>query len=145
MVRYPKLQDEKDSSDESNKTSCDIDIDHWHLGILRTYGSKTRPQWAILGTLWFTCIVITVIVTAFTTWKISASNIDIVAPARVVASIRQREFTGSPRFDEDKGEYIPPESPSWKYIDSGPKVDSAWEELVKNRYFLLTDEEAKET
>ncbi|KAI3331282.1 hypothetical protein F4824DRAFT_298728 [Ustulina deusta] len=98
-------------------------------------------------------IIIAVFITVFTMWKMRAYDYlgafasgysSGFGPARIAASVNQRTFTGSPRFDEKKGEYIPPESPSWKYIGSGPEVDLAWEELVKNRYFLLTDQEAKE-
>ncbi|KAI1347179.1 hypothetical protein F5Y01DRAFT_319015 [Xylaria sp. FL0043] len=153
MAKYAKLQDEKYSSDESDQASCDLDVDQWHLSLLQAYGSRSRSRWVVLGILWVTSILITVVITAFTTWKILAYNefgtlasgySSDFGPARAVASIQQYRFTGSPHFDEDKGEYIPPESPSWRYIGSGPEVDSAWEELVKNRYFLLTDEEAKE-
>ncbi|KAI1122965.1 hypothetical protein F5Y10DRAFT_270535 [Nemania abortiva] len=77
------------------------------------------------------------------TYKRHANN-NPPGPARVAASIQQQTFTGSPRFDPRNGEYIPPQSPSWRFIGSGPEVDAAWEELSRERYFLLTDEEARE-
>ncbi|KAI1290479.1 heterokaryon incompatibility protein-domain-containing protein [Xylaria venustula] len=170
MARYSKIRDEIDSSDESEKTVSDICDDQLRLNILRANDARKRRQWAVLGTLWIISIVLTAVITAFITWKIQASNTlgtfasgysSDFGPARTAASVYQRKFTGSPRFDEEKGEYIPPESPSLKYIGSGPKVDSAWDELTKgkcykttdfindsnykiDRYFLLTDEEAKE-
>jgi hypothetical protein len=96
--------------------------------------------------------------------QILETYISPLVPARVAASGLQRKFTGSPLFNEEKGEYFPDDSPSLEYIGSSPAVDHAWKELVKrrrlqnlvrnaknitndraDRYFLLTDEEAQET
>ncbi|KAI0965306.1 hypothetical protein F4678DRAFT_485386 [Xylaria arbuscula] len=170
MARYSKIRDEIYSPDERDKAVSDIDDDQLHPNILRTSDSRKRRQWVVLGALWVISIIFTAAITTFTIWKIQAYNhlgtfasgySSDFGPARVAASAHQRKFTGSPRFDEKKGEYIPSESPSLKYMGLGPKVDSAWDELTKgkystpsessnvsnsitDRYFLLTDEEAKE-
>ncbi len=62
------------------------------------------------------------------------SDTPLPGPARIAASSVQRIFTGSPRFDKERGEYIPPDSPSLEYIGSSPEVDKAWAELVKSEY-----------
>jgi hypothetical protein len=57
--------------------------------------------------------------------------------------LRKQPFYGSLDFKEHRG-FIPVGSPSLKYVGPGSAVDAAWEELTKDRYFLLTDDEAIE-
>lgn len=53
------------------------------------------------------------------------------------------QFTGSLDFKDGYG-FIPPDSPSMQYVGSTPEVDAAWMSLTEDRYFLLTDEEARD-
>ncbi|KIN09168.1 hypothetical protein OIDMADRAFT_48993 [Oidiodendron maius Zn] len=63
-------------------------------------------------------------------------------PATSIISIHQREFTGSPQFSNG-AEYIPQGSETLRYIgDPSPEIDDSWNALTRNRYFLLSDEEA---
>lgn len=41
------------------------------------------------------------------------------------------KFTGSPYFRSDGEEYVPEGSPSLKYMNAGPEIDEAWDELTK--------------
>lgn len=50
-------------------------------------------------------------------------------------------FTGSLDFKARHG-FIPADSPSQKYIGDDASVDTVWDELSEDRYFLLTDAEA---
>ncbi|KAI8947914.1 hypothetical protein F4801DRAFT_559103 [Xylaria longipes] len=158
MAKYSQIEgDEKYSSDETesalSESGVDIDPLRWR-SIQQTYRNSKKGPWLIIGTLWALSTILTVVTTAFITSKIQACDslgslsrgyLSDFAPARTAASSVQRTFTGSPRFSMEKGEYIPSDSPSMSYIGSTPEVDKAWAELAKNRYFLLTDAEAKET
>ena len=52
-------------------------------------------------------------------------------------------FSQSLDFKKNVG-FVPPGSDSERFIGSTPEVDAEWNQLVKDRYFLLSDEEAKE-
>lgn len=75
----------------------------------------------------------------------------------------RRTFTGSPLFTKERGEYVPDGSPSLEYMGATPEIDQAWQDLERgtrlytspgnlselsnhsaDRYFLLSDEEARE-
>lgn len=63
--------------------------------------------------------------------------------ARSAIRAKKQQFYGSLDFKDRRG-FIPLGSPSEKYVGSTPEVDAAWDELTKDRYFLLTDNEAHE-
>jgi hypothetical protein len=63
--------------------------------------------------------------------------------AHSAVHVRKQQFYGSLDFNGHHG-FIPLDSPSLKYVGSTPGVDNAWEALSKDRYFLLSDEEARE-
>lgn len=63
--------------------------------------------------------------------------------ARSAIRLEERQFYGSLDFNGHHG-FIPLNSPSLKYVGSSPDVDHAWEALTRDRYFLLSDEEAYE-
>ncbi|KAI0905868.1 hypothetical protein F4823DRAFT_609400 [Ustulina deusta] len=155
MAKYSQIEEEKYLSDEPDSAISESEADPLRWGVLqRTYRNSKKAPWLILALLWPLSIILTVVTTVFIMLKMQAHDpLGTLAsgystdfrPARIAASSVQRIFTGSPRFDKERGEYIPPDSPSLEYIGSSPEVDKAWAELVKNRYFLLTDEEARET
>ncbi|KAF2101283.1 hypothetical protein NA57DRAFT_72725 [Rhizodiscina lignyota] len=66
------------------------------------------------------------------------------AGAKPFIRLKDVRFTGSPEFGPDGEERVPLDSPSLQYIGNGKAVDDAWTGLVKDRYFLLTDDEARE-
>ncbi|KAI1328859.1 hypothetical protein F5Y16DRAFT_409571 [Xylariaceae sp. FL0255] len=154
MTRYLQIGDERYLSDVTEDGSSEADVDTVQWGILqKTYRTSRKTSWLILGGLWILSIILTAMVAVFLTLKsrardplgtLASGYASDFGPAIVAASSVQRTFTGSPLFDDVHGEYIPSDSPSMKYIGSGPAVDKAWRELSQNRYFLLTDEEAKE-
>ena len=63
--------------------------------------------------------------------------------ARKAIRVQTEQFHSELDFKDRHG-FIPPNSPNLKYIGTGPDVDFEWEEISKNRYFLLTDSEAAE-
>ena len=63
--------------------------------------------------------------------------------ARSAISLAKQQFYGSLDFNGHHG-VVPVGSPSLQYIGSGAEIDAAWEELTRDRYFLLSDSEAKE-
>ncbi|KAK5122811.1 hypothetical protein LTR85_003726 [Meristemomyces frigidus] len=62
--------------------------------------------------------------------------------ARSAISLQTQRFHGSLDFKARHG-FIPSDSPSTKYIGATPAVDVAWDELAEDRYFLLSDDEAR--
>lgn len=74
----------------------------------------------------------------------SPLNLDVnLAAARSAIRVGKQQFYGSLDFNGHHG-FIPPESPSLKYVGSSSEVDAAWDALTKDRYFLLSDDEARE-
>lgn len=63
--------------------------------------------------------------------------------ARSAIHIKKQQFFGSLDFKDHQG-FIPPNSPSLKYVGAGDDIDAAWEELTRDRYFLLSDIEARD-
>ncbi|KAH8805171.1 hypothetical protein F5884DRAFT_798588 [Xylogone sp. PMI_703] len=65
-------------------------------------------------------------------------------PVLPEVDIEEVLFTGGPAFDENGDMYIP--NPARiKYIgDPNEEIDQAWDELIKGRYFKITEQEAKE-
>jgi hypothetical protein len=58
----------------------------------------------------------------------------------------QREvvkFTGTAVFEEGGVAYRERVPGTKEYIGAGDEVDKNWDELIKGRYFYLTEEEAK--
>jgi hypothetical protein len=54
-------------------------------------------------------------------------------------------FSGSPRFDDHGNGTVPTRPGSMAYVgDPSPALDDAWEGLVGDRSFLLTEEEARD-
>ncbi|KAK4550828.1 hypothetical protein LTR36_000408 [Oleoguttula mirabilis] len=62
--------------------------------------------------------------------------------ARPAIRLQTQRFNGSLDFKARHG-FIPTDSPSMKYVGSNSEVDVAWDELAEDRYFLLSDEEAR--
>ena len=62
--------------------------------------------------------------------------------ARSAIRLQTEQFHGSLDFKARHG-FIPSDSVSMEYVGSTPAVDAAWEELTEDRYFLLTNEEAR--
>ncbi|KAI1158643.1 hypothetical protein F5B18DRAFT_70236 [Nemania serpens] len=150
-ARYSMIGDEKYLSDEPVSTSSGSDDGHVHWDFRRTYSS--RPWW-ILGILWIASIVLAVFATVLVTTKNQARDplgtlasgfTSDFAPAREAARGMRRTFTGSPLFTKERGEFVPDGSPSLKYMGATPEIDQAWQDLERDRYFLLSDEEARET
>ncbi|KAH8760338.1 hypothetical protein F5883DRAFT_606203 [Diaporthe sp. PMI_573] len=64
-------------------------------------------------------------------------------PAKKEIAVENIRFTGSPVFDEN-GTYWIPNPGSIKYIgEPSPEIDQNWEDATWGRYFLATDEEAR--
>jgi len=116
----------------------------------RTYiPTRTRRTNATLAVLWAASIMLAVICT-YAVVKIPTlssygslekgytTDLD---DARSVIKVQRQQFHGSLDFKARHG-FIPEDSPSQKYIGSSPEVDEEWEELTKDRYFLLSDAEA---
>ena len=57
--------------------------------------------------------------------------------------VQKQQFYGSLDFENRHG-FVPAGSPSLAYFGSTPDVDHAWDELTSDRYFLLSDAEARE-
>lgn len=68
---------------------------------------------------------------------------DNIGDAHSAITLQKQQFYGSLDFNGHHG-FIPLDSPSLKYVGSTPEIDGAWEELTKDRYFLLSDTEATE-
>ncbi|KAI1148706.1 hypothetical protein F4825DRAFT_454176 [Nemania diffusa] len=155
MAKYSQIEEEKYLSDEPDSASSESEADPLRWGLLQqTYRNGKKTPWLIIGILWPLSIILTAVTTMFITSKLQAHDpLGTLAsgystdfrPARIAANSVERTFTGSPSFDKERGEYIPSHSPSLEYIGSSPQVNKAWAELIKNRYFLLTDDEARET
>ncbi|PIA88479.1 hypothetical protein CB0940_07019 [Cercospora beticola] len=67
------------------------------------------------------------------------------APARKALATETVLFTGGAAFDEDGVPYRTFPEGSVQYV--GPptaEIDSAWEYLLSGRYFIITEQEAKE-
>ncbi|KAJ3568664.1 hypothetical protein NPX13_g6343 [Xylaria arbuscula] len=154
MAKYSRVEETKNLPDRLDNADSDSeDPSPWGVS-QRTCQNGNKAPWVIVGSLWLLSIILTIFATVSITLKIqfrdplgtlgSGYSTDFHS-ARIAANSVQQTFTGSPKFDVERGEYIPPHSPSLKYIGSSPEVNNAWAELVKNRYFLLTDQEAKET
>ncbi|EMC92303.1 hypothetical protein BAUCODRAFT_151715 [Baudoinia panamericana UAMH 10762] len=102
-----------------------------------------------LYALWAMTLVVTSIVTAVLTRRLTYQSLGAfdngfeteLYKARPHIQVLREQFTGSLDF-KDRSGFIPPDSPSMKYIGATPDVDAAWMELVGDRYFLLSDEEA---
>ncbi|KAK5132344.1 hypothetical protein LTR08_009179 [Meristemomyces frigidus] len=62
--------------------------------------------------------------------------------ARSAIKLQTQQFHGSLDFKARHG-FIPPDSLSMEYVGSSSAVDAAWEELTQDRYFLLSDNEAR--
>lgn len=63
--------------------------------------------------------------------------------ARSAIRVHKQHFYGSLDFRSHRG-FVPEGSPSLKYMGEGDEVDAAWDELTKDRYFLLSEAEARE-
>ncbi|KAF2207417.1 hypothetical protein CERZMDRAFT_16581, partial [Cercospora zeae-maydis SCOH1-5] len=66
-------------------------------------------------------------------------------PARHAVELEQVRFTGSPKFDDNGDPFLvyPPDQILYTGPPSG-QIDLEWEELIKKRYFLIDDDEARE-
>ena len=69
-------------------------------------------------------------------------TVDYPEDARSTIRIVKEQFHGSLDFKGRHG-FIPADSPSLKYVGDTMEVDSAWQELAGDRYFLLSDSEAR--
>ncbi|MCJ1360351.1 MAG: hypothetical protein MMC33_010356 [Icmadophila ericetorum] len=66
-----------------------------------------------------------------------------LAAIRSEISIQTVRFDGSPSFTEDGEEFVPDHPGKLRYVgEPSSEVDDAWNELTKERYFLLSEEEA---
>ncbi|WPA99419.1 uncharacterized protein RHO25_004036 [Cercospora beticola] len=66
------------------------------------------------------------------------------APARQAIEMEQRHFTGAPLWDDEGLPYFSEEDKKIPYLGTSPVAIPAWEELIKDRYFLVTEEEARQ-
>jgi Mycotoxin biosynthesis protein UstYa len=68
----------------------------------------------------------------------------ITAAIKPHVSLETVQFSGAPKWGEDGKGYIPPAEGKPAYVGTpSAEMDAAWDYLVKDRYFLLSDEEAK--
>ncbi|KAK5164860.1 uncharacterized protein LTR77_009524 [Saxophila tyrrhenica] len=106
---------------------------------------------AFLAALWAASLIFTCLIT----WLLTRLYYDRASEgfaagfptelraARSAISTSIQQFTGSLDFNGHHG-FVPPDSPSLAYMGSGPSIDAAWDTLTADRYFLLTDDEARE-
>ncbi len=71
------------------------------------------------------------------------ANRGLIGDALSSIRVQRQQFYGSLDF-KDRFGFIPPGSPSLKYVGADAEVDAAWDELTVGRYFLLTEQEARE-
>ncbi|KUJ13261.1 uncharacterized protein LY89DRAFT_721308 [Mollisia scopiformis] len=68
--------------------------------------------------------------------------------AKHLIKIEERFSQGSPRFTEDGIEYVPQPAdgmPRTQYVgDPSEEIDNAWDRLHQGRFFLLSEDEAKD-
>ncbi|KAI4863016.1 hypothetical protein F4820DRAFT_428419, partial [Hypoxylon rubiginosum] len=71
-----------------------------------------------------------------------------LGPAKRLIKLEERLFTGSPAFLDDGTEYVPPPPdgiPRPKYVgEPSREIDHNWALLHWGRFFLLTDDEARD-
>ncbi|KAM3418540.1 hypothetical protein BST61_g4518 [Cercospora zeina] len=67
------------------------------------------------------------------------------APARSAVELEQVQFTGAPKFD-DEGEPFFDYDQNQVLFSGTPTeaIDRAWDQLIERRYFIITNDEARE-
>ncbi|KAF2210011.1 hypothetical protein CERZMDRAFT_13606, partial [Cercospora zeae-maydis SCOH1-5] len=64
--------------------------------------------------------------------------------ARDAVEVVRTRFVGAPMFDDQGEPYLDEENQSKYAGKPSDSIDEAWDELIHDRYFLISDEEANE-